>query len=339
MEATTQNENAVALSTDTAPAALNLFSIDMFRDAWKVATELSKSKLIPQTFQGNPPDCIIAMEMAQRIGASIFSVMQSLYIVHGRPGWSAQFIIAALNSCGRFSPLRFDMVGDGDSKTCTAWALEKGTGEKLTGPPVSIDMAKKEGWHDKNGSKWKTMPELMLRYRAATFFGRLYAPDILMGMRTAEELHDTDADVIDVSATVADDLTKRFLTTEEGDKVDTKTGEVEPCVSQNEENDTQPDLPLTSETQNQHEPEQPKDTDARTEKVKAFKREINVASTNGSLAIDQWRMKHHKRVERELGSNTDEYGEVMDYAEMTYQEMVKAEQSQQNGGKSNGNLF
>ena len=55
-------------------------------------------------------------------------------------------------------------------------------------------MAKKEGWYSKNGSKWQTMEDLMLRYRAATFFGRLYTPDLLMGMQTKEELDD----VIDV---------------------------------------------------------------------------------------------------------------------------------------------
>jgi hypothetical protein len=34
------------------------------------------------------------------------------------------------------------------------------------------------------------MPELMMRYRAAAFFGRLYAPEITMGMHTTEEVID-----------------------------------------------------------------------------------------------------------------------------------------------------
>jgi hypothetical protein len=34
------------------------------------------------------------------------------------------------------------------------------------------------------------MPELMLRYRSAAFFARLYAPDITLGMQTAEEVED-----------------------------------------------------------------------------------------------------------------------------------------------------
>jgi hypothetical protein len=62
--------------------------------------------------------------------------------------------------------------------------------EKLEGPKVTMKMANAEGWVSKTGSKWKTMPELMLRYRASAFFGRLYAPEIMMGMQTAEEIQD-----------------------------------------------------------------------------------------------------------------------------------------------------
>jgi hypothetical protein len=88
--------------------------------------------------------------------------------------------------------MRFEMTGEGDNRTCVAVATEKSTGERVESPPVSIEMAKAEGWFGKAGSKWKTMPELMLRYRAATLFGRLYAPEILMGMRSAEELEDIE---------------------------------------------------------------------------------------------------------------------------------------------------
>lgn len=158
----------------------------------RMAKMLAASDLVPQQFKGNVANCVIGLEMAQRMNASPLAVMQNLYIVHGKPSWSAQFITAAINSTGRFSPLRFQVTGDGTSKVVTAWALEKDTGERLEGPPVSIEMAKAEGWYDKNGSKWKTMPDLMLRYRAATFFGRLYAPEVLMGMKTQDEIEDIE---------------------------------------------------------------------------------------------------------------------------------------------------
>ncbi len=174
----------------TSSGSLMLAGGAAFAHIQRVAKLFSASTLVPETFRNNTADCTIALEMAHRMGANPMAVMQNLYIVHGRPGWSAQFIIACLNQCGKFTPLRFKIEGDGDARTCIAWAVELGTEERLEGPPVSIKMAKDEGWHGKNGSKWKTMPDLMLRYRAATFFGRLYAPDLLMGMQTAEELND-----------------------------------------------------------------------------------------------------------------------------------------------------
>jgi len=133
--------------------------------------------------------------MAQRLGVSVMQIMQNLYVIHGRPAFSSQFIIAAIQSCGRYSALKYDMKRDanGAPLSCTAYATELATGERLEGPTISMQTAKDEGWLGKTGSKWKTMPELMLRYRAAAFFGRLYAPDVLMGFKSQEEAEDIAA--------------------------------------------------------------------------------------------------------------------------------------------------
>lgn len=175
---------------------VSAFSIATFDHAQRVAKMLASSSLIPKEFQGNIQNTMIALEIANRIGASPLMVMQNLYIVHGRPSWSSTFIIAALNSCKRFSPLRFELSGEGDTMECYAWAYELETKDKIIGPTVTMKMAKAEGWVDKNGSKWKTMPTLMIRYRAAAFFGRLYAPEILMGMHSQDEVIDMEAQVV-----------------------------------------------------------------------------------------------------------------------------------------------
>lgn len=161
----------------------------VFEHSQRVAKMMTTSSLVPKEYQNNIPNIMIALEMANRIGASPLMVMQNLNIIQGRPSWSSQFIISALNSCKRFSPLRFKMDGEGDEYGCTAWAKDS-TGEILEGPKVTWKMATAEGWTTKGGSKWKTMPELMFRYRAAAFFGRLYAPDVLMGMGTSDEAED-----------------------------------------------------------------------------------------------------------------------------------------------------
>ena len=191
---TQQNQLAIA-----QPQQVTAFtSIQGFEAAQRMASCLVSSDLVPEQYRGKDKigNALIALEMSQRIGASPLAVMQNLHIIHGRPSWSSTFIIAALNSCGRFSPIRFRVEGTGDDARCWAWCYDKTTGEVLEGPQSSIAMAKAEGWMSKNGSKWRTMPDLMLRYRAAAFFGRLYAPDVLSGMQTTEEV----ADVIDVEA-------------------------------------------------------------------------------------------------------------------------------------------
>lgn len=154
---------------------------------------LAASTLVPQQFQGNLPNCVIALNMAQRMGADPLLVMQNLYVVHGRPGWSSQFLIATFNQNGRYTALRYEFFGERGKPSwgCRAWAIEKATEEKLVGADVTIEIADKEGWSKKSGSKWQTMPQQMLMYRAASWFIRAYAPEIAMGLQTREELVDT----------------------------------------------------------------------------------------------------------------------------------------------------
>jgi hypothetical protein len=154
------------------------------------AKMLSASTLVPKEFQGNMGNCAIALNIAKRLGADPFMVIQNIDIIHGRPSFRATFLIAMVNASGRFTPLQFRMAGEGQSRSCVAWAKDKETGEVVEGTEITMTMAKAEGWSTKSGSKWLTMPEQMLRYRAAAFFARIYAPDITLGMQTSDELRD-----------------------------------------------------------------------------------------------------------------------------------------------------
>ena len=154
------------------------------------AKMLASSTLIPKEFQGNMSNCAIGLNIAKRLGADPFMVLQNIDVIHGRPSFRATFLIAMVNASGRFSPIKFKLEGEAADRTCYAYATDKASGETVEGPVVSMAMAKAEGWSTKSGSKWLTMPELMLRYRSAAFFARLYAPDITLGMQTAEEMED-----------------------------------------------------------------------------------------------------------------------------------------------------
>ncbi len=189
----TTNSNLPA-QTETAPVtAIGLGDSKGFDLIQRVAKCMAMSTLVPKAFQNNLPNCIIALNMAGRMNADPLMVCQNLYVVHGTPAWSAQFLIATFNKSGKFSSIRYDFFGtEGqDDWGCRAKATELSTGELLTGPLVTIALAKKEGWYQKGGSKWQTMPEQMLRYRAAAWFVRTIAPEIAMGLQTAEEMRDT----------------------------------------------------------------------------------------------------------------------------------------------------
>lgn len=210
---------AVTVQRNSAQLPSAFSNIATFESAQRMAQALAASDLVPESYRGNVANCLVALEIAQRCQASPLMVAQNLNLIDGRPSWSSPYIISAINSCGRFEPLNYDVKELGEKtveytyweglkgqrqkktgsvkildKVCIAWTIAR-DGKRLESPPVSIEMAVQEGWYTRSGSKWKTMPDLMLRYRAAAFFGRLYTPEILMGMRTAEE----EREVIDVT--------------------------------------------------------------------------------------------------------------------------------------------
>ena len=236
---TENNENTSLTAAPTAaPVKMGFETSDGFEHMQRVAKALTHSKLVPQAFQGeqNIPDAIIALNMANRMHADPMAVMQNLYIVHGKPAWSSSFLIATVNACGRFSSLRFRMKGKGDQLSCHAVARDKESNEELIGSTVSIEMAKNEGWYQKKGSKWQTMPEQMLQYRAATFWVRVYAPEISMGMRPEDEIRDIEAAPINVTPTPAPDSGKSRseeladqLSVDSGSPSDTKESSVPPA--------------------------------------------------------------------------------------------------------------
>lgn len=191
----TQQQTAVtaprekAIVVDTGQFS-NLMDTARFEHIQRVGTMYANSNMVPDHFKGKQADCVIAVEMALRLGLHPFSLMQSIYVVHGKPGMEAKMVIALINSSGIFvGPLQYKLEGEGAKRQCTAFAVDKSSGQ-MCEAVCSMEMAKAEGWIDKAGSKWKTLPDMMLQYRAASFFGRLYAPQVLFGMQTKEELDD-----------------------------------------------------------------------------------------------------------------------------------------------------
>ena len=193
-----QNQMATPPQTDAGAMAVADSYSTMLTDP-KVLNTLDKiakfhaaSQIVPKQFQGNVPNCFVACEMANRMGISPMIVMQNLYVVQGKPAWSGQACIALINGTRLFSPLKFVFVGTPGEPNygCYVTCTRLSDGETLTGTLIDMRMAQAEGWLSKEGSKWLTMPEQMLQYRAAAFFARVHCPHALMGLQTVEEVKD-----------------------------------------------------------------------------------------------------------------------------------------------------
>lgn len=244
----------------TMQAGFNFFDPAQFETMQRVCQMFASSDLVPDTYKAvvKPipaganettvkalqaenaaarskavANCMIAVEVSTRIGASPLMVMQNMAVIYGRPSWSSKFLIATVNSCGRFEPLQFKFIDKGalgmvdytdyiynprsnrkeattkqfDGKNihdieCVAFTTKRGSDNVLESAPVSVRLAIQEGWYTKNGSKWQTMTRQMLMYRAASMWTNAYAPELSMGMRTVEEQQDIYTDYEDVTEQV-----------------------------------------------------------------------------------------------------------------------------------------
>ena len=213
-----QNKSAQNMSIQvqqneqTGVVQFNFFDPSQFEVMQRVSKMFASSELVPEMYRISPKNtsdkamanCMIAIDVAQRIGASPLMVMQNMYIVYGKPAWSSKFLIATINTCGRFNPLQFKFENLGkvgkiggvdypiDNIECTAFTSAKGSKDILEGSPISIQVAILEGWYTKNGSKWKSLTRQMLMYRAASFWTSTYAPELSMGMKTEYEVMDIE---------------------------------------------------------------------------------------------------------------------------------------------------
>lgn len=242
-------ENTIVKTDGNAPVVLNFFDPQQFDTMQRVCRMFANSDLVPDMYKtstSNPiekamANCMIAIDMASRIGASPLMIMQNMVVIYGRPAWSSKFLVATVNTCGRFNPLQYKFTNlgklgkveyteyewkqqnDGKNKKvavtknfdgsnidniqCIAFTTSKKTDSLLESSPITIELAIQEGWYTKAGSKWKTMTQQMLMYRAASFWTSAYAPDVSMGMKTVEEIQDfIDIEHEDVTEKVTKDI-------------------------------------------------------------------------------------------------------------------------------------
>lgn len=186
------NTEVQVINENTGITENSFANRESFQALFDMGKMFSVSNLVPQNYQGKPMDCAIAVDMANRMGVSPMMVMQNLYVVKGKPTWSGQACMSMIKGSSEFTNVRPVYTGERNTDTwgCFIQAEYKNTGEVVKGTEVTIKMAKTEGWYGKAGSKWQTIPEQMLAYRAAAFFARVYIPNALMGVYVEGEAED-----------------------------------------------------------------------------------------------------------------------------------------------------
>ena len=184
--------------TTTQPAQLAFLHDGAALDhRYRLAKAFSMSGMVPSHFQGKPEACLVAMLYAEQLGEHPMLLFQEISVINGRPNTSARFAISRANKSGLLQgPITWASKGQGETLQVTASATLRETGEIIS-TTVSMKEAQADGWT--RNPKYKSIPEQMLRWRAATRLINLYMPEVLFGLGVADEAEVRQARVQEVS--------------------------------------------------------------------------------------------------------------------------------------------
>lgn len=182
-----------------APASLGLPDIAALQ---KVAKVYAASSFLPSAWRKLPEserlaNLIIIINRAAALKCDPLLLLQNLNIIAGQMCWKSTFLLQLLMANG-WAGAKYDFAGDptspdfwgNDAHGCTFSAINPATGERETGTKITVAMISGEGWLSREGSKWRTMPEQMLKYRAVAFFARSNAPAVMGGFMAQDEIED-----------------------------------------------------------------------------------------------------------------------------------------------------
>ena len=206
---------SVLSAANAAPNFVSVFDDPQrFDHCYRMAEILAASSFVPEgsrnrpddSFKNNPGNCLIALDLAGRLGLAPTAVFPHLYVINGRPAMSAQFIIALVNRSGRFSRIRWEEGIDGEVQFevygklrtvpnyyAEAMFTELSSGAEFRSTRVSVETARRSGWLTKNESKWQTLPQEMCRWRSASWLCKSYAPELIFGLDFADDVRDYDS--------------------------------------------------------------------------------------------------------------------------------------------------
>lgn len=156
-------------------------------EALRFADMLSKSSMVPKDYQGNPANCIIAMQWGMEIGLQPLQAMQNIAVINGRPSIWGDAMLAIVRGSGLLEYIKEDPTPEG----CVCKVKRKGEDEAVR--EFTVEDAKKAGLLGKQGP-WQQNPKRMMQMRARAFALRDVFPDVLRGVHVAEIAQDEPAE-------------------------------------------------------------------------------------------------------------------------------------------------
>ncbi|MHB0837179.1 RecT family recombinase [Klebsiella grimontii] len=186
----------------------------------------NSGNFVPEHYRGKPDACMAVVMQAARWGMDPFAVAQKTFIVgnSGVLGYEAQLVNAVINTMAPTKDrIHFEWFGEWENivgrfveKTSSqnkkyiapgwnlkdeagvgvrAWATLKGESE-----PRELVLMLSQA-QVRNSTLWATDPRQQLAYLAVKRWARLYCPDVILGVYTADEIDEREEKIINPSQT------------------------------------------------------------------------------------------------------------------------------------------
>lgn len=206
---TTTESNALAVNSASSFSLLmDPASLDRLE---RIADLMASGKTtIPQHLRGSKGDCFAVVLQSMQWGMNPIAVAQKTHLVNGTLGYEGQLVAAVINTSkvvkdrfnfewygpwekviGKFTIKRSEKgeyrapawtMADEEGCGIRVWATVKGEAT-----PRSLDLLLAQA-RVRNSTQWADDPKQQLAYLAQKKWARLYAPDVILGVYTADEL-------------------------------------------------------------------------------------------------------------------------------------------------------
>jgi hypothetical protein len=188
-------EMALAIREERSIAAPPASSLPSERE-WKatiaVATEISNTPFVPESYRGKPEAVVAAILTGRELGIGPMQSLRDIYMIDGRPVFSASLMLAQMRKRGL-------VVLESESTLDRAWirAQRSDTGEvaEVEWTYAEGEQITRRGKKLVDGDNWRNYRADMLWARAVGRLARRLGSDLLGGMvYSSEELRDLDGE-------------------------------------------------------------------------------------------------------------------------------------------------